>query len=203
MNPDFWNARYSEDALAYGDAPNQFLATVADRLPPGRALEIGCGQGRNAVFLAQQGHTTTAVDSSEIGLERGAALAAARHVDVEWVHHDLDTFDLGHGCWEVIVSVFVHMPAELRRQVHARLVEALHPGGVLVLEAYTPDQVGRGTGGPPVADMMMSLQTLRDELAGLTIEHGVEFVRPVHEGTYHTGDAAVVQVFARKPVTAS
>ncbi len=200
MNPDFWNQRYSEELFAYGEEPNTFLAEVADRLPPGRALEIGCGQGRNAVFLARHDLVVTAVDSSEIGLERGAELAARQHVDVEWVHADLNTFEPGHGCWEVILSTFVHMPPDLRRKVHRRLVEALHPGGLLVLEAYTPAQLGFGTGGPPVAAMLMSLEDLRDDFAGLEFEHAVELVRPVHEGRYHAGDAAVVQIIARKPV---
>ena len=200
MNPDFWNQRYSEENFAYGEEPNAFVAAVADRLPPGRALEIGCGQGRNAVFLAQQGLTVTGVDSSEIGLERGAELAARRHVDVEWMKVDLNSFEPGHGCWEVIVSTFVHLPPDLRRDVHRKLVEALHPGGVLVLEAYTPKQLDYGTGGPPVLAMLVSLEDLRADFEGLEFEHGVEFVRPVREGRYHVGDGAVVQVFARKPV---
>jgi len=199
MNPDFWNERYAEELFAYGEAPNDFLASVAGRLPPERTLEIGCGQGRNAVFLAQRGMLVTAVDSAGVGLDRGRELAARRHVDVEWILHDLATFDPGHGCWEVIVAIFVHLPADLRRVVHARLVEALAPGGFLVLEAYTPDQLARGTGGPPVASMLMSLDDLRDEFVGLDFVHAEELIRPVTEGAYHTGDAAVVQIVARKP----
>lgn len=199
MNPDFWNQRYSEETFAYGEEANAYVTAVAGQLPPGRALEIGCGQGRNAVFLAQRGMTVTGVDSSEIGLERGAELAARRHVDVEWMHADLNSFEPGHGCWEVIVSTFVHMPPDLRRDVHGKLVEALHPGGVLVLEAYTPAQLEYGTGGPPVLAMLVTLDDLRADFAGLEFEHAVEIVRPVHEGRFHTGEAAVVQVFARKP----
>ncbi|MEM0963439.1 MAG: class I SAM-dependent methyltransferase [Bacteroidota bacterium] len=200
--PDFWDARYAEADLAYGDAPNDFLASVADQLPAGgRVLCLAEGQGRNAVFLAEQGYAVTAVDQSAVGLDRARQLAEARGVEIETVAADLGTYDLGDEAWDAIVSIFAHTPADVRRRVHGRVAEALRPGGVFVLEAYTPAQAERDTGGPgPQAmDILMTASGLREELSGLDVEHLAETERSVVEGPYHRGDAAVVQMLARKP----
>lgn len=157
------------------------------------------GQGRNAVFLAGLGHRVTAVDRSPVGLEGARRLAAERDVEVETVVADLADFDLGDARWDAIVSVFAHLPPELRRDVHARVVRALRPGGLFVLEAYTPRQLDYGTGGPPDPALLVTLEALRTELAGLDVEHGVEREREVVEGAKHTGLAHVVQFVARRP----
>ena len=197
--PDFWDARYAEDALAYGDAPNDWLASVADRLPEGGAvLCLAEGQGRNAVYLAERGHRVLAVDLSAVGLERAQAFAAERGVTIETEVAELGTFDLGAGRWNAVVSVFAHTPPDVRRRLHAAVPGALRPGGAFVLEAYTPDQTTRDTGGPgPGAeDIAMTADGLRRELAGLEIETLRETEREVVEGAYHRGAAAVVQMLA-------
>ena len=199
--PDFWDARYAEDAPAYGDAPNDWLAAVADRLPPrGRVLSLAEGQGRNAVFLAERGHRVTAVDLSAVGLARARAFAAERGVEIETEAADLGTYDLGAGRWDAVVSVFAHTPPDVRRRLHAAVPGALRLGGAFVLEAYTPEQTGRDTGGPgPGAeDITMTAAGLRNELAGLDVETLRETERDVVEGPYHRGAAAVVQMLAWK-----
>ncbi|MGB3543560.1 SAM-dependent methyltransferase [Rubrivirga sp.] len=200
--PDFWDARYAEPDLAYGDAPNDFLASVAVRIPRGRVLCLAEGQGRNAVFLAARGLEVVAVDRSEVGLERARAFAAERGVEIETEVADLENYDLGVEAWDGIVSIFAHTSADVRRDLHRRVVAALRPGGVFVLEAYTPDQTERDTGGPSgpdAVDITMTADSLRDELAGLEVEHLEEVERAVLEGAYHRGDAAVVQMLAFKP----
>lgn len=195
-----WDVRYAEAELAYGDAPNDFLAAQAGRLPgSGRALALAEGQGRNAVWLATRGLEVTAVDQSAVGLARAEALAATRGVALHTLVADLAHHDLGTGCWDVIVSIWAHMPPAVRRPLHRAVVAALRPGGLFVLEAYTPAQVGRGTGGPPDPSLCMTLAGLREELAGLEVLHGVERERQVHEGRYHQGPSAVVKVLARAP----
>ena len=199
-----WEQRYAEDEYAYGTAPNDFVREVADRIPAGPVLCLAEGQGRNAVFLAERGHATTAVDASATGMARAAELATARGVTIETVVSDLAHFEIARGQitaghWAGIVSVFAHVPPPLRAAVHRQVVAGLRPGGVFVLEAYTPAQIGRGTGGPPVAELTMTLAGLQKELDGLEIVIGHERIREVIEGRYHTGEAAVVQLLARKP----
>ncbi|MEM1127926.1 MAG: class I SAM-dependent methyltransferase [Bacteroidota bacterium] len=199
-SPDFWNARFAESNLAYGEAPNDYLASVAGRLPVGRTLCLAEGQGRNAVYLAGLGHDVLAVDLSSVGLERAAALAAQRGVQIATQVADLGTFTIEPGAWDTIVSIYAHTAADIRRRLHAQVVPGLRPGGAFVLEAYAPAQAYRDTGGPgPSAlDILMAEADLRTELAGLRAETLHEIEREVHEGPYHTGLAHVVQVLAWK-----
>lgn len=194
-----WDERYSEPGFAYGAEPNHFLVEQAHRIPPGPVLCLAEGEGRNAVWLAEQGHEVTAVDSSPVGLQKAEGLAWTRGVRLTTHCSDLRDYVIEPGAWSTIVSIFAHLPPEVRREVHRRVVEGLRPGGIFILEAYTPRQLDYGTGGPPAAEMMMDEETLRSELAGLDFQWLSEGEREVIEGQYHTGLAHVVQAVARKP----
>jgi SAM-dependent methyltransferase len=193
-----WDERYSEPGFVYGDDPNEFLAAVASHIPAGPVLCLGEGEGRNGVFLAGLGHRVVAVDQSAVGLAKARQLADSRGVAVETVQADLAEFAIEPGAWAGVVSIFCHLPAAIRVPLHRAVVRGLRPGGVLVLEAYTPAQVGRGTGGPQNPDMTPSLAALRVELAGLDFAHAAELERVVLEGRYHTGVGAVVQLVGRR-----
>lgn len=191
-----WDERYSEEGYAYGIEPNDFLRAVAPRLPVGSTLCLGEGEGRNAVFLAGLGHGVTALDASAVGLEKARRLAESRGLSVRTLHTDLAQYTIEPGAWDVIVSIFCHLPPALRRRVHEEVVRGLRPGGMFVLEAYTVRQLDLRTGGPPAAEVMMGLEDLRAELAGLRLDHAAELEREIHEGRYHEGVGAVVQVLA-------
>jgi len=195
--PD-WDARYAEPGYAYGTEPNDFLVEVAARIPPGRVLCLGEGEGRNAAFLAARGFEVVAVDLSRVGLDKAAALARERGVRVTTVHADLKAFTIEPGAWAGIVSLWIHLPAAERAPLHRRCVAGLAPGGAFVLEAYTPRQLEFGTGGPQSAERMATLAALREELAGLDLEIARELDREVREGRFHDGMGAVVQVLGRK-----
>jgi SAM-dependent methyltransferase len=194
-----WDDRYSEDGYAYGTEPNDFVREQAHRIPQGPVLCVAEGEGRNAVHIAGLGHAVTAVDASSVGMRKASGLAAERGLELSTVVADLSAYAVEAGTWAGVVSVFAHVPPQVRVDLHRRLVAGLRPGGVLILEAYTPDQIGRGTGGPPVPGPMMTLEGLRTELAGLDLVIGREVVREVHEGRYHTGEAAVVQIVGVAP----
>ena len=195
-----WEGRYGGTAeFVYGTEPNDFLAEAAADLPAGDTLCLADGEGRNGVYLAGLGHRVTSVDLTAAGMAKAEGLASERGVDLTTVVADLADFDLGTDRWDLVVSIFAHTPPPIRRRVHGALAAALRPGGRLILEAYTPDQIGRGTGGPRVPELTMDLTRLDDELVGLEFEHRAEFVRSVVEGPGHTGDGAVVQVIARRP----
>jgi len=189
-----WDERYSQPGFVYGTEPNEFLAGAAGRIPVGPVLSLGEGEGRNAAHLAGLGHQVVAVDQSEVGLAKARRLAEDRDLTIETVCADLEGYRIEPGAWAGIVSIFCHLPRRVRVALHAAAVRGLRPGGVLVLEAYNPKQVGRGTGGPQDPDMLVSLPGLIEELAGLEFVHARELEREVREGTYHTGVASVVQV---------
>jgi SAM-dependent methyltransferase len=194
-----WDERYGCEEYVYGTRPNDFLREMATMLPKGgRVLCLCEGEGRNAVWLASHGFRVTGIDASAVGLAKAARLAAEAGVEIETLHLDLAQADLGEACWDGIVSIFCHLPPALRGQIHSQVVRALKPGGLFLLEAYTVRQLEYGTGGPPTAELMMDLVSLGRELTGLTIEHGVEMVRDICEGRFHTGPGAVVQFIARK-----
>ena len=199
MSSTYWDERYSGDDLAYGAAPNDFLAHMADRFPTkGRALDIGAGEGRNALFLASRGLDVLAVDQSAVGMQKAERLARERGLSLRTQAVDLRDFDAAPASFDVITSVFVHLPAALRAAVHQGVARWLKPGGVFLLEAYAPDQIARTTGGPKDPSLLAPLETLLAELAGLEIEHQAALVRNVAEGRFHTGEASVVQVVARR-----
>jgi len=193
-----WDERYSEPGFAYGTEPNEFLASVAARIPAGPVLSLGEGEGRNAAYLANLGHRVVAVDQSEVGLAKARRLAADRELTIETIRADLGAYLIEPSAWAGIVSIFCHLPSRVRVGLYAAAVQGLRPGGILVLEAYTPKQIGRGTGGPQDPDMTVSLSGLIEELAGLEFVHARELDREVREGAYHTGVASVVQVVGRR-----
>jgi SAM-dependent methyltransferase len=198
MDAGFWNTRYTRDDYLYGTEPNEFVAEVAARIPPGPVLCLAEGEGRNAAFLAARGHTVTVIDQSEVALAKARRLAAARGVAIETVVADLATYRITPGAWAGIVATWAHLPPEVRRAVHAQAAQGLRPGGVFILEAYTPAQLAYDTGGPRSVEWLMSAAQLRGELAGLEFEILRELERDVREGTAHTGRGAVVQVLARR-----
>lgn len=201
MNPPAnpWDERYSAEGYYYGTDPNDFLDEQAHCIVPGGAvLCLGEGEGRNAVHLAGRGFEVTAVDQSPVGLAKAERLAAVRGVHVHTVVADLADWPLGRECWDGIVSIWCHLPRVLRAAVHRQVVAALRPGGVFVLEAYTPDQLRFRTGGPTDPELMPTLADLRGELQGLDLVVAAECERVVHEGKGHDGPSAVVQLVGRR-----
>ena len=196
-----WDERYSSPDYAYGTAPNDFVAAMASRIPTGPVLCLAEGEGRNAVHLARLGHAVTAVDQSAVGLAKAARLAATCGVMLTTVATDLAHYAIAQSTWACIVATFAHLPPALRRAVHAQVVAGLQPGGVFILEAYTPAQLAFGTGGPKDPSLCMTLAALREELGGLDFEVARECERDVIEGAHHTGRGAVVQIVARRPAT--
>ncbi len=196
----FWDERFSEPGFAYGTEPNDFLASNAERYfpPKGEVVSLGEGEGRNALFLARLGFHVTGVDASRVGMEKTRALAEKNGLHVHTVVTDLADYDLGTSRWDAIVSIWCHTEPKLRARLHRAVVGALKPGGVFLLEAYTPKQLEHQTGGPKSVELLMTLDAVRAELAGLEILVGEEKLREVHEGKYHEGTSAVLQLIARK-----
>ena len=194
-----WDERYAEPGFAYGEAPNDFLVSVAAQLPAGPVLSLGEGEGRNAVFLATRGHAVTAVDASSVGLAKARAFAAERGTTLSTVVANLAEYSIAPAAWAAVIAIWCHLPKPLRRQTHRAAVLGLRPGGAFVLEAYTPAQLAHATGGPKTTELLYSLDELRVDLEGLELVHAVEMEREVHEGRFHDGPSSVVQILGFKP----
>jgi len=194
-----WDERYSASDYVYGTVANDFLIASLPLLPRGgSALCLAEGEGRYAVFLAEQGYEVTAVDSSAVGLAKAEKLAQDRRVTIATRLADLADYPLPPQFYDLIVAIFCHLPPPVRRRVLGQVPASLKPGGMFLLEGYTPKQLEYGSGGPPDVELLLQLHELREDLAPLHFLHGEELVRDIREGKLHTGEGAVVQVIAVK-----
>ena len=175
-----------------------FLAEQAGLIPAGaQVLVPGDGEGRNGVWLAQQGFSVTSVDCSSVGQDKTRALAAERGVQVVTVLADLAEWAPQPDSVDAVAVAYLHLPSSLRPKVMADLARALRPGGVLILEAFHPNQLGLTSGGPKDVDMLYTLEGLRSDLlsAGLQGTELVAWEGPVmlDEGPFHQGPAQVTR----------
>ncbi len=194
-----WDDRYGSDDYLFGTEPNDFLTSVADKIQDnGDVLCLADGEGRNGLYLAKEGHKVTSIDLSPVGLAKAEKLAAAHDVTITTEVADLSERSLGENAWDCIVSIFFHIPPAVRDIVYPNIIKGLKPGGLLILESYTPRQLEFGTGGPPFAELMLTEDDVRSAFSALNIEHCKELERNVVEGSGHTGQASVVQLLARK-----
>lgn len=192
-----WNDVYSCDDYYYGTTPNLFLEQNI-RLLQGRILSLAEGEGRNAVFMAEQGLDVLAVDGSDVGLRKAQELAECRNVRIDLLLTDLNDFVPPANSVDGVLSVFAHLPSAARRALHQRCEQALKPGGIFMLEGYSQAQLPRTTGGPKNPDMLFSLEELLKDFADSEMLLGQEIDREVLEGRGHTGIASVVQLIMRK-----
>ena len=200
MTATLWNERYSDDAYHYGTAPNAWLASQAWRLPrAGDALAIADGEGRNGVWLAQQGLATTSLDQSSKGLDKARTLAQQRGVTLATLQADLTHFEWPPAAYDVVVSIYVHLPAALRLRTHAGCAQALRPGGLLILEAFTLEQMHCHSGGPRDPALLYTAELLRGDFRGLELLELLSGEVLLAEGRGHAGPARVVRLLAQRP----
>jgi SAM-dependent methyltransferase len=194
-----WDERFASPQYVYGTEPNRWLALQAAGLPTGgRVLSLGEGEGRNAVWLAQQGFHVTAVDGSAVGLAKARRLAAERGVGIETEVADLARWEPELSAFDAVVLVFAHLPPAVRSRVHAAAQRALRPDGQVILEAFTPRQLGFTSGGPRDAAMLYEPDGLRSDFPGVVWDVLAEERVELDEGPLHRGPAAVVHGVGRR-----
>lgn len=201
MAGNIWDERYAGDEYHFGTAPNAFLASQRGLLKPGmHCLAVADGEGRNGVWLAEQGLRVMSMDSSPVASGKAKKLAQERGVKVDFAVADLLNWDCGAGCYDVVVAIFIQfVTPEQRGQLFAHLKRALKPGGLFLLQGYTPRQLNFRTGGPSQADNLYSESMLRSAFADMQILHLSEHVSFISEGEGHYGVSALIDVVARKP----
>ena len=194
MDATQWDARYSGSDLVWSAGPNRFVVEVIDGWTPGRAVDIACGEGRNAIWLAQRGWQVTASDFSQVAIDRGAQLASAAGVNVDWVCADATTHRIEPGSVDLALVCYLQLPeADLAAALgHARA--ALAPGGAIVVIAHALENLDHGVGGPRDPAVLPSVEQVLDSLDGLTIERAGNSSRPVEtpDGVRDAIDLVVV-----------
>ncbi len=178
-----WDRRYAGSDLVWTDEANRFVAAELAGLAPGRALDLGCGEGRNAVWLAARGWRVTGVDFSAVALDKARSLAAARGVDVDWVCADVLTHAVDPAGYDLVLLAYLQLPADGRRRVLRTAAGALAPGGTLLVVAHDLANLDGGVGGPRDPDVLYTPEWVTGELAGLPIGAARRVDRPVEGGT--------------------
>ncbi|HHW64747.1 MAG TPA: class I SAM-dependent methyltransferase [Rhodocyclaceae bacterium] len=199
-----WSTRYRNagEDYVFGTVPNRFLAAQSALLSAGsNALSVADGEGRNAVWLAEQGLHVTATEISPVALEKARKLAAGRHVEVNFVLADAVSWDYPKAAFDFVVAIFIQFADPVQRErIFAGMARALRPGGHLILQGYTPRQLEYRTGGPSAVDNLYTADMLRTAFAGLEILHLQEYEDVLDEGAGHKGQSALVGLVARKPL---
>lgn len=203
QSPNRWDERYDHERYFYGEEPNAFLASQLPGLPPGSALFLAEGEGRNAVFAASLGHRVVAVDSSAVGRWKALDLALRRGVTVEYRCADVLADDWSTNPWDgkpwhTVVLCFAHLPPADTAAMHARVAACLAPGGHLLLNSFSKAQLGRTSGGPPRLDWLHDLEALKGQFPGVVFGHAVEREVELGEGVGHRGKAMVIEMVGKK-----
>lgn len=196
-----WNKRFENDAYIFGLEPNEYLREHAGLLTPGsRVLCVADGEGRNSVWLARQGLRVDAFDISPVGVAKARALAARAEVSVDFSVADCDQWPWPAAAFDAVAAIFVQFadPA-MRERMFANIIRTLKPGGLLVLQGYTPKQLDYKTGGPPILSHLYTAELLRSAFASLQIVELREYEAELTEGTQHHGHSALIGMIARKP----
>ncbi len=195
-----WDERYASEDYLFGIEPNAFLVSKHDLLKPGmRCLAVADGEGRNGVWLAQQGLHVLSVEASAVALEKAKKLAQQRGVAIDFEQADLAHWEWPENQFDAVAAIFIQFaPPALRQQIFEGIRRCLKPGGLLLLQGYTPRQLEFGTGGPPVADNMYTEPMLRAAFAEMRLLYFAEHDDVIHEGTGHHGMSALIDLVAQQ-----
>jgi cyclopropane fatty-acyl-phospholipid synthase-like methyltransferase len=195
-----WDERYAQDGYLFGTEPNEFLVSQRYLLKKGMScLAVADGEGRNGVWLAQQGLHVLSVEASAVALEKAKKLAHQRGVAIDFEQADLAHWQWGKNRFDVVAAIFIQFaPPALREQMFAGIKRCLKPGGLLLLQGYTPRQLEYKTGGPPLAENMYTEALLRKAFGDMEIMHLREHDDHIGEGTAHSGMSALIDLVARK-----
>jgi 2-polyprenyl-3-methyl-5-hydroxy-6-metoxy-1,4-benzoquinol methylase len=185
---DFWNERFGSKDYFYGKGPNHFLKQSASNIHPhSKILCLGEGEGRNAVYLASLGHIVTAVDLSEEGKKKAELLAQEHKTNIDYNVCDLRDFNFGEKKWDVIISIFCHLPTDLRALIHKNVYTSLKEGGLFIIQSYNPEQLKYNSGGPKDPQMLYTKEILLHDFPLFKWTKLEDSMEEVFEGRGHQG----------------
>jgi 2-polyprenyl-3-methyl-5-hydroxy-6-metoxy-1,4-benzoquinol methylase len=196
---EHWDERYSASEYIYGTEPNAWFAEKLALLGPGKILFPAEGEGRNAVYAASLGWDVQAFDQSEEGMKKALSLASEKSVTIHYNLGDLTNYQAEPLQFDAIALIFVHMPVEIRQFVHHRLLSFLKPGGHLILEAFTKQQIKNTSGGPRTEALLYDPAYIAEDFRTLDFIEFSETITVLNEGPLHQGEAFVIRLFATKP----
>ncbi|MFM7017839.1 class I SAM-dependent methyltransferase [Flavobacterium sp.] len=195
---DFWNERYANKEYAYGVKPNEFYKSGLNLVPKGKLLFAAEGEGRNAVYAAQQGYEVYALDNSIEAKNKAEKLAADNNVKIDYLVSELENLDYTINSFDALVLVFAHFPASIRKQYHEKLLSFLKPNGLVIFEAFAKEQLNYNSGGPKQIEMLFSEEEIHDEFRNIYFIKLETVETNLDEGPYHQGNGKVVHFIGKK-----
>ena len=193
MSKDFWNSRYSEQEFAYGTEPNAFLKKQLEKVKSGKALFLGEGEGRNAVYASKLGLQVDAVDFSSSAKDKALKLAEENKVTINYDVCDLDDYTFKEIYYDLVVMIFVHLPLDLRRKVFNKSIQSMKQNGKIIIEAFGKDQINNSSGGPRSLDLLYSENDILDLANNLKTVFLESKSINLEEGEHHQGKADVIR----------
>jgi 2-polyprenyl-3-methyl-5-hydroxy-6-metoxy-1,4-benzoquinol methylase len=179
MQREDWDRRYADVANLWATKPNRFLVAEVASVPAGRALDLACGEGQNAIWLASVGWDVTGVDFSEVAIRKAATRAERDGVEVEFVCADLVEYEPAQASYDLVLVMYLHIPATRRRAVHEQAAAAVAPGGTFLLLGHDLTNLADGVGGPKDPDLLYTAEEIASELPEVEIEKATTVLRDV------------------------
>lgn len=197
-NNSFWDERYSTEEFIYGKEPNEFLKECLEKLNPGKLFLPGAGEGRNAVFAAKLGWQVEAVDQSIIARSKALNLADENNVKINYSVCDINNYEFKENYYDAAAIIFFHLPFDIRTGIHRKIVSSLKDCGIIILEMFNKEQLGRGSGGPQDYDMLYSTEDIEKDFSSLRTILLENKIVTLNEGAKHSGDASVIRYIGIK-----
>lgn len=195
-----WNERYTQTALVYGAEPNEFVKQILPTLAPGKIFFPGEGEGRNAIFAAQNGWQVDACDYSDVACQKARQRAQTLGLALNYFVADVTQFDIEPETYDAIVLIYLHLPQANRTAVHQKLVAGLKPGGVLLAETFSKAQINNNSGGPKNLDLLYEMTALAQDFRMLEMKMLEQRDITLNEGILHQGLANVIRLIGVKPL---
>lgn len=196
---NFWDERFSGEEFVYGTEPNQFFKEQIDKIPtPGKLILPGEGEGRNAVYAARAGWQVNAFDQSKVAQQKALKLAQQYKVQIKYNVIDLNHFTPPNNIYQAAAVIFVHLPPVEKSKLHKKLINALSKGGIIILELFSKNQLGKQSGGPQDISMLSSVEEVHNDFKDLKIILIEERDIYLNEGNKHSGEASVIRFVGKK-----
>lgn len=196
----FWDLRYSQPEYAYGKEPNRYFEYILSNLKPGKILLPAEGEGRNAVFAAENGWKVTAVDFSSKARDKAQQYAVERNVTMNYLISDVEKYNFPENEYDAAALIYAHFPPQCRTNIHKSVIKSIKPGGTLIVEAFSKKQINNNTGGPREVNLLYDLKELLEDFKGMVIGVAAETDIELSEGIYHKGRADVIRILAKKHI---
>lgn len=197
MNKEFWNQRYGTNENVYGYEPNEFFKEQLDKQTPGSLLLPADGEGRNGVYAATKGWNVTAFDFSDVARAKALDFASRMNVNIDYTIADINTYEFPRQ-FKVIALIYIHLDPVARERFHKRCMDALLPGGLLILEGFSKEQINNTTGGPKDLSMLHSLKDTLQDFAPAEILLSKRLTAHLNEGPFHSGRSDIIRLVVRK-----